>query len=808
MSRSKRWLSIIFYIGCTGAAMGAAVALATVLYLTPGLPSADQLRDVHLQVPLKIYSHDGHLIGEFGEQRRTPVSFDQIPTHFVHAILAAEDDRFFSHQGVDLMGLLRAASQILTTGGIQSGGSTITMQVARNFFLTLDQTFTRKFNEILLALQIEHELTKEEILELYANKMFLGKRAYGIQAAAQVYYGKNIDELSLAQLAMIAGTYQLPSAVNPINNPRRAVDRRNWILGRMLLLGYIDQPTHDAAIAEPDIASDHGTVVEINAPYVAEMVRREMLDRFGGNAYENGYEVYTTIDIDMQRSATASVREGLLTYDHRHGYRGPERRMAESVWTDREASLDLLNRTPVYGGLEPALVTAVNDQSLVVLMRDGQEVEIGWDQGLSSLLRYRTQSWQDQFNSIDQIASAGDLIRLRQQNGTWYFSQLPNVQGAIIALDPSNGGIRALTGGFDYYQSNFNRVTDSRRQPGSNLKPFLYATALEHGYTPASIINDGAIVFEDAALEDIWRPENDSGRFYGPTRFREALYYSRNLVSIRILRQIGINTAREGIMRFGFEDQDLPYNLTLALGSGGVAPLKLAGAYSIFANGGYRVEPHLIDHILDVEGQEVYRTNAPAVCHMCTDEEVEQQQLDTLAAIEAGEEEWQLHNPAPRVIDPRVAYITDDILKDVIKRGTGTRALVLEREDIAGKTGTTNGPRDAWFSGYSPHLVATAWVGFDDNSLLGSGEFGGTAALPIWINFMRDALAGKPEYIIPQPEGIVTARINLETGERALPGDTNTDFEIFLRENVPPLPTDSGNNNATGNDGRVIEDIF
>lgn len=808
MSRSKPWLSIILYIGCTGAAMGAAVALATVLYLTPGLPSADQLRDVHLQVPLKIYSHDGHLIGEFGEQRRTPVSFDQIPTHFVHAILAAEDDRFFSHQGVDLMGLLRAASQILTTGGIQSGGSTITMQVARNFFLTLDQTFTRKFNEILLALQIEHELTKEEILELYANKMFLGKRAYGIQAAAQVYYGKNIDELSLAQLAMIAGTYQLPSAVNPINNPRRAVDRRNWILGRMLLLGYIDQATHDAAVAEPDVASDHGTVVELNAPYVSEMVRQEMLDRFGSAAYEDGYEVYTTIDIDMQRSAADSVREGLLTYDQSHGYRGPERRMAESVWTDTEASLELLNRTPVYGGLEPALVTSVGEQSITVLMRDGQEIEIGWDQGLSTLIRYRTQSWQDQFSSIDQIASAGDLIRLDQQNGEWHFSQLPEVQGSIVALDPSNGAIRALTGGFDYYQSNFNRVVNSRRQPGSNLKPFLYATALEHGYTPASVINDGAIVFEDAALEDIWRPENDSGRFYGPTRFREALYFSRNLVSIRILRSIGVGEAREGIMRFGFEDEDLPYNLTLALGSGGLAPLKLASAYSVFANGGYRVEPHLIDHILDIEGQVVYQSNAPSVCHMCTDEELEQQQLDTLAEVEETDDlEWELPNTAPRVIDPRVAYITDDILKDVIKLGTGRRALVLGREDIAGKTGTTNGPRDAWFSGYSPHLVATVWVGFDDNSLLGSGEFGGTAALPIWINFMRDALADKPEYIFPQPPGIITARINLDTGERALPNDTNADFEMFLRENAPALPT-GGETNTTTSEGRSIEDIF
>ena len=787
--------------------MGVAVALATVLYLTPALPSADQLRDVHLQVPLKIYSHDGHLIGEFGEQRRTPVSFDQIPTHLVHAILAAEDDRFFSHQGVDLMGLLRAASQILTTGGIQSGGSTITMQVARNFFLTLDQTFTRKFNEILLALQIERELTKEEILELYANKMFLGKRAYGIQAAAQVYYGKNVDELSLAQLAMIAGTYQLPSAVNPINNPRRAVDRRNWILGRMLLLGFIDQATHDLAIAEPDTASDHGTVVELNVPYVAEMVRREMLDRFGTAAYENGYEVYTTIDVDMQRSAAESVREGLLTYDQRHGYRGPERRMAESIWSDREASLELLNRTSVYGGLEPALVTAVNEQSLVALMRDGQEIEVGWDQGLSSLLRYRTQSRQDQFTSVDQIAAAGDLIRLRQQNGAWHFSQLPNVQGAIVALDPSNGGIRALTGGFDYYQSNFNRVTDSRRQPGSNLKPFLYATALEHGYTPASIINDAAIVFEDAALEDIWRPENDSGRFYGPTRFREALFQSRNLVSIRILRSIGVGEARQGIMRFGFEDDDLPYNLTLALGSGGVSPLKIAGAYSVFANGGYKVEPHLIDHILDVEGQLVYQANAPSVCHMCTEEEAQEQQ-NILALEEASPEDFEIPNPAERVIDARVAYITDDILKDVIKLGTGRRALVLEREDIAGKTGTTNGPRDAWFSGYSPHLVASAWVGFDDNSLLGSGEFGGTAALPIWINFMRDALADKPEYIFTQPPGIITARINLETGERALPNDANADFEIFLRENAPPLPNEGETTNSTGNGGRVIEDIF
>ncbi len=804
MSPRTGWLRTIFILGCTSFALGCALVFGTVLYLVPSLPSADQLRDVHLQIPLKVYSHDGRLIGEFGEQRRTPVTFDQIPTHFVQAILAAEDDRFFSHQGVDLMGLLRAASQLAKTGEIQSGGSTITMQVARNFFLTLDQTFTRKFNEILLALQIENELTKEEILELYANKMFLGKRAYGIQAAAQVYYGKNIDELSLSQLAMIAGTYQLPSAVNPINNPRRAMDRRNWILGRMLLLDYIDQATYDLAVAEPDTASDHGTVLEISAPYVAEMVRQEMLDRFGASAYENGYEVYTTIDVDMQRSAAKSVREGLMTYDLRHGYRGPERRMAESVWRDREASLDLLARTPIIGDLEPALVLAVAEQSIRVLLRDGSERDIDWEQGLSEWRPYRPNWPGDLPTRASQLAAVGDLVRLRPMGDSWHFSQVPNVQGALVSIDPSDGAIRALTGGFDFNQSHFNRVTDARRQPGSNLKPFLYATALENGYSTASIINDAPIVFEDAALEDIWRPENDSGEFYGPTRFREALYFSRNLVSIRILRSIGIDTARRGMMRFGFEDADLPYNLTLALGSGGVAPLKLAMAYTVFANGGYRVEPHLITHILDSEGEVVFQAQVPRVCRDC---DAVPASAESVVLAPEGELESPLGPPAERVVDERVIYITDSILKDVILLGTGRRAQELGRADIAGKTGTTNGPRDAWFSGYSPHLVTTTWVGFDDNSLLGSNEFGGTAALPIWINFMRDALAGKPEIQLPQPPGIITARINPATGERAAANDQNAIFEVFLRENAPALQSEN-ENTTTGYDSRVIEELF
>ncbi len=813
----KQTFSFLIKLAVAGAAAGVLTVAAVLMYLVPGLPSVDQLRDVHLQTPLKVYASGGELIGEFGEQRRSPVSFEQIPDHFINAIVSAEDDSFFSHGGVDLMGLLRAASQIVTTGGIQSGGSTITMQVARNFFLSLEQTFTRKFNEILLALEIEHELSKEEILELYANKIYLGKRAYGVQAAANVYYGKDIGELDLAQLAMIAGLPKAPTGSNPINNPERALIRRDWILGRMLLLEYINQAEHDSALTQPITASYHGSTLALDATYVAEMVRAEMLDLYGQEAYEAGYEVTTTVDIELQRAADDSVVYGVFTYDLRHGYRGPEKRLPEPLMSDSAALEEYIDQVPNRSGLMPAVVLELFEKSATLMANGGAIFSLEWTDGLSGTRKYRTESWQGELpDSAEHLLAVGDLIRLREVDGRWVLSQIPDVQAGLVAVDPLNGSIRALTGGFDFYQSRFNRMTDANRQPGSNMKPFLYAAALENGYTAATLVNDAPIIFEDAALEDFWRPENDSGIFYGPTRLRKALYLSRNLVSIRVLRGLGINIAREAIIDYGFEESDLPYNLTLALGSQGLEAIKLAAGYSIFANGGHGVEPYLISEIRDRNGETLYLADPPSVCRDC-DSKIDQG-IQEAFLVEASilQEQINLYRPeiteeapniAEQVMDPRVAYIMDSILRDVVAKGTGTRAQVLERSDIAGKTGTTNGPRDAWFSGYSPHLVATAWVGFDDNGLLGASEFGGSAALPIWIDFMEVALEGKADVLLPQPEGLVTVLIDPETGQRAAPGAANAQFELFLEERVPELL--SQDNFESGEDtGSVTDGLF
>lgn len=790
------WLSI--------AALGGVLIISgsLYLYLSPKLPSVESLRAVKLQTPLRIYSQDSQLIGEFGEKRRTPITFSDIPPLYVKALLSAEDDRFYHHGGVDIAGLLRAASQLITEGEIKSGGSTITMQLARNFFLTRKQTFTRKFNEILLALRIEDDLSKDEILTLYANKIYQGNRAYGIEAAAQVYYGKHIDELSLAQLAMIAGLPKAPSAYNPIANPDRALVRRNWILKRMLALGYIDKEAYNQATAESVSANYHGYELELDAPYVSEIARKEILDMVGPQVYTDGYRVYTTIDSNLQRKAQQAVQDGLMAYDQRHGYRGPEANIATpEQWAKK------LQETPVYGHLTPAIVTKVNEQSLSALIGPNEKIELAWEQGLKGLRKYRSpNSRSAPIKSASELFSLGDLIRLRQTDGEWHLSQLPKAQAALVALNPQNGGIQALVGGFDFRQSHFNRITQAERQPGSNFKPFIYTTALENGFTAASIINDAPVVFADNLLENTWRPENDSGKFYGPTRLRKALYLSRNLISIRILRSLGTQTAIKGLGRFGFDTSKFPHDLSLALGSHAVTPLEIATGYAILANGGYKIEPYLIDRIEDAEGQVVYKALPLTVCESCTDKQHSQHQQETALQPQetfalpedtvsdnqgdsASQEETAVPEPpiAPRVIEPQVAYIIDSILKDVIRKGTGKRARVLNRPDIAGKTGTTNGPRDAWFSGYSPHIATTAWLGFDTNLLLGRREYGGSAALPIWIDFMKTALADKEVIMRPQPEGIVMVRIDPDTGLRVGPDQPNAMFEIFRKDRVPAM---------------------
>ena len=815
ISKKYRTVRIFCWLLLTGISATALSVGGLYLYLSPKLPSVEALRQIKFQTPLRIYSADGKLIGEFGEKRRSPIRYDQIPQAYIDAILAAEDDQFYKHHGVSIKGLLRAASQILQTGQIQGGGSTITMQVARNFFLTFDQTFLRKANEILLAIKIENELSKPEILELYVNKIYLGNRAYGIEAASQVYYGKSIDQLNLAQLAMIAGLPKAPSRYNPIANPPRATIRRNWILGRMLELGKIDQTQYTEALNAPLTARFHELALDLSSPYVAEVARQQVIDFYGEDAYSDGLKVYTSIDTKLQETAQKAVVSGLLTYDSRHGYRGPEKviKLSETITDAQEIEkvyLDELTKVPTLGSLVPAVITEVFEQSASALLADGRKITLSWEQGLASAQRYIN---EDRVGSppskANQIVSEGDLVRLQPlEDQQWQLSQVPAAQSALVALNPEDGAIVSLVGGFDFRQSHFNRAVQAERQPGSSFKPFIYTAALESGFTPASLINDAPIVFEDASLEGTWRPENDSGQFLGPTRMRQALYQSRNLVSIRLLRSMGIKQTIDKMDRFGFDTSKLPRDLSLALGSHAVTPLQIATGYAVFANGGFRVQPYLVKSIVDVNGDLVFEENPLVACRQCPErlagEQASQTNVDLDAKLDEAEtlddllaqkpeQKSSTENSKPskplrlatRILDERDAYIIDSMLRDVVKKGTGKKAMALGRDDLAGKTGTTNGPRDAWFSGYNHQLVATAWLGFDQNFNLGRREYGGSAALPVWIDFMSVALDGMPEAHRRQPDGIITVRIDPKTGKRAQPGSSGAIFEIFKVENAP-----------------------
>ena len=824
-------LAILTVLGLGGFLV---VASCLYLYLSPKLPSVEELREIELQIPLRVHSQDLKVIAEFGEKKRTPVSFDEIPQQMIDAFLAAEDDSFFEHKGIVISGLARAAMELITTGSIRSGGSTITMQVARNFFLSKRQEFTRKFNEILLAFRIEEELSKQDILSLYANKIYMGNRAYGVGAAAQVYYGKTLDQLSLAEVATIAGLPKAPSRYNPLANSERAMQRRNWILGRMLSLGTINQEQYLESSAEQDTASYHGSISELDADYGAEMVRQEVVNKFGLKAYTEGYTAITTLDSAMQSRAVKALQAGIMAYDQRHGYRGAE--IAEVAQEDWEATL---KSTAVYGGLEPAIVTEVAEDHLTILTKDGLSLPVNWADGLENLRLYKTVNARTApIESAATLFKVGDLIRiLRHANDRVSLTQLPEAQAAMVALAPNNGGIRALVGGFDYRQSRFNRVTQATRQPGSNFKPFIYTTALKNGFTPASMINDAPVVFDDVKLEETWRPENDGGKFYGPTRLREALYRSRNLVSIRLLRRMGIDRTLEGLQSFGFDTSDMPLDLSLALGSHALTPLEIARGYAVFANGGYLIKPYILDKVIDRDGNVIYQANPDTVCEPCetpdnngsANNQTESQDIDLQleqllsnlaqeSLLQNEQDSWQAivqalqttnereTVAAKRVVDKQTAFLIDSMLKDVILRGTGKKAQKLNRSDLAGKTGTTNGPRDAWFSGYSPHLVATAWVGFDDNLLLGRNEYGGSSALPIWIEFMGDALADKAPIQRPQPNGIVMVKIDAKTGQRVAPHQDGI-FEFFRKGNAPVL-NDNGTPPANNNSNPLPEDLF
>jgi penicillin-binding protein 1A len=772
------------------------------LYLSPALPDVETLRDMQLQTPLRIYSTDHKLIAEFGEMRRFPISFDQIPENFILAMLAAEDDNFLNHRGVDPKSLIRAATELVQSGQIQTGGSTITMQVAKNYFLTSERVFSRKVNEILLALQIERNLTKQEIFELYVNKIYLGNRAYGIEAAAHVYYGRSISELPLSELAMIAGLPKAPSAFNPIANPARAQIRRDWILQRMLGLGYIDQAAFDEAIAAPNTARNHGANPEMEAPYVAEMARLEMIERYGDAAYTDGFHVYTTVDSRLQTLANRSLRAGLMEYDQRHGYRGPQDRHPDATPDQWEK---IVSGYAAIGGLVPALITEVNADGAGILLRGGQAASLTWETMRWARPYLNANSMGPNPRSPADVVTRGDIVYVaRDDEGSYRLSQIPAAQAALVVLSPQDGSIQALTGGFSFLQSNYNRATQARRQPGSSFKPFLYSAALDNGYTPASLVNDAPLVFIDEYLDTEWRPRNAGGDFLGPIRLREALFRSRNLVSIRLMQDLGVDNSLAYIERFGFSRQELPRNLSASLGTSELTPLQIAQGYTVIANGGYAVRPFLIEYIRDRNGKliDFARPQVTPTLLPARQERIQAYQKELALAVQIDDLE------APQVVDPRTTYQLTSMLKDVITRGTATRARALQRSDLAGKTGTTNDQKDAWFAGYNGDFVATVWVGFDQPATLGRREFGGTAALPIWMSFMAEALEGLPEHSQPMPEGLMNVRIDPVTGRVARPGSSGGFFEIFKEEEAPPTHDELDASEFGGDGGFTPLELF
>lgn len=816
MKRFKRLLRWMAWLAAATLLLGSLAVWLVWRHYAPQLPEVATLREVRFQVPLKVYSRDGKLIANFGEAHRFPTAIEAVPDLMKQAFIATEDERYYEHPGVDYQSMARVAWEFVRAGGeFGTGGSTITMQLARNFFLTPERRIERKIKEILLALKIERELSKDEILGLYLNKIFLGHRAYGVAAAAQVYYGKPLADLSLAEAAMIAGLPKAPSDLNPIQNPQRALERRNYVLARMREVGFIDEARYREALATPEVARIHDLPIELEAPYVAEMARLEAERLLGSEeALTGGYTVYTSIDSGLQVAANSAVRAALIDYEERHGYRGPEAHVDLAAADGLEAAGRLLQGLSATGGLLPALVTTVDAEHATLLLQDGSEGQLEFAQA----------QWARRYVSPDQrgptpksfsdLLQPGDVIRVRTlEDGLWRLTQIPAVQGALVALDPEEGGIRALVGGFSFGRSKFNRATQSERNPGSSFKPFVYSAAFEKGFTPASIVNDAPIVFEIPGVEKAWRPQNDNETFSGPIRLREAMVRSKNLVSIRVLDAIGVPYARRYIQRFGFEARRLPENLSMALGTASAPPLTMARGFAVFANGGYLVEPWLISSIADGDGKLVYEANPARACAACPERIAEEFALASAAPAEASaqapadggvaaladasattlaESAPAAAAPgaprlAPRAIDARNAWLVTSLLMDVVKRGTGRKAMELGRTDLAGKTGTTNEHRDAWFSGFNQSLVATAWMGFDDFSTLGNGEFAAKTSLPMWVSFMGAALKDVPERLPAMPTGITTARINAGNGQLTSASDPNAIMETFRVEDLERL---------------------
>jgi len=751
-------------------------------YYEAELPSVDSLKQLQLAVPLRIYAADGKLIGEFGSERRALLKYAQFPPRVVQAFLAAEDDRFFSHPGVDWQGLGRAAFMLATTGEKTQGGSTITMQLARNVFLSNERTYSRKFKEILLSLRIEQELGKEEILELYLNKIFLGERAYGVGAAALVYFGKDVKDLSLAEAAVIAGLPKAPSRDYPIANPTRAKERRDYVLRRMRQLGYISQDEYRAAVEEPLIVHPYRAQVDVDAFYVAEMVRVEMIRRYGDEAYTRGFHVMTTIHSARQEAANLALRKAITDYEERHGWRGAEAELDLALLQapDDKKLRDALDARPQIVGMMPAAVLAFSPERIRLQTRDGP-VEL------------KSEDFKWAGLSAKRPLKAGEIVRLRRDGERWTLAQIPRAQAALVAIAPKDGAIEALVGGYDFFHGKFNRVTQARRQAGSGFKPFLYAAAMARGYTPASIFLDAPVVFDMPGAQQEWRPQNYGGDFKGPMTLRDALVQSRNLVSIRVLQAIGVEYARDYATRFGLPKERMARNLTIALGTADFTPMEMARGFATIANGGFLVEPYFIDSIRDAGGKLLYKAQPKIACPECEPDQIVPQADDPSANEAEAPPPNVPENAAPRTVDAQTAWMIADVLRDITVRGTAARVRELGRSDLGGKTGTTNDETDAWFVGFQKSLTAAVWFGFDQPAPLGKGEVGGRAALPMWIDFMRVALQGVPVENLPRPGGLVSIRVNKRNGRLADSSDTEAVFEVVPADRIPepddsPLP--------------------
>lgn len=769
------------------------------LYLNPQIPSISKYRNISFNTPMRIYSKDGVLIGEYGEHRRIPIKYKDIPKQFLDAVVNTEDKRFFEHRGIDFIALGRATLSMIMSDGISSGASTITMQVARNVSLNLDRVFIRKFKEMLLSLKIENELSKEDILELYLNLIPYGKHAYGAAAAAKIYYDKTLNELTLAQHTMLAGIPKAPSTGNPINNPQKALKRRNKILALLFNRDLISQEKYQQAKAAPVTArlKRNADETNLNALYVAETVRQQMLKQYGTNIYRGGYEVFTTLDSKLQEAANKAVRSGLLAYSKRHGYMGSIDKVRSINNVSTEVLLQKLAEYPKIGDFKLAVVTKVMDKSIEVLSENKNTITISWS-GLRWARRFIDVNRQTaRPKKASDIVAKGDVLRIHESKGKWQLAQLPLIQGAFVAIEPNNGAVLALIGGYDFKYSQFNYATQGKRQPGSSFKPFIYSAALNNNITPAHVFNDAPLIFKDAGLETEYRPRNSGGEFEGLTSVRKGFYKSINLVSMRMMLAVGINNTLDYLTQLGFSTVDFPQNLQLAIGGGTilVTPLEMATAYSILANGGYQIQAHFIDKISTQNEGTIYKVKPITVCSTCSQDNIVDIKNNSTVSIN----DTESSKIAKRVMDPRINFQINNMMQDVIKKGTSVKAKRLKNPNIAGKTGTTDSAADTWFGGFNSDITAIAWVGFSNNLPLGNNEFGSTTALPIWIDFMRLALQTKPGNARPVPKGLTRVLIDPATGKATKPSNSKAIFEWFLEENTPDTSNLSNNNSQQEN---------